>query len=494
MFLARLGAGLGQSTQLPVNAPLLDRHLSDPGAGEGVRGARWRPGGRHDDRAVPRRRGSPRSPATRTAGGGRSSLLGLVALPIALSAITIKEPRRGRHEMQSVLGEELAAGGRRAPDLAVGRVRAPAPDPELLLLPRRDGRARLRALHRAAVPQPLLRRRARARRVRARRRRARSSRSRRSSPSRSPGRRADDLFRRARPRRWPSSACSSRCSASASSIAIWMPNVWTVVPVLAVGHRVRAGGVRDPARGRVDDHPVPAARAWHRDDRHLRVPVRLVLRSGAHRPARATPTARAPRSTIIVLPSTLIGGALIALGARHIRDDMAMVVEELREEQDEMHRMQQADAVVPVDPGPQPRLLLRQGAGAVRRRLRRPRGRDARAARHQRRRQVDAAARHQRARRRRPRRRPASRSHGHLRRPRAAGAGRHRAAHRRRRDLPAAHRATRTCAWPGFLYARAEQARRIDRVARALPRARASAATRRRRISRAASSRCSRWR
>ena len=30
-----------------------------------------------------------------------------------------------------------------------------------------------------------------------------------------------------------------------------------------------------------------------------------------------------------MLPSTLIGGGLIAYGARHIRDDMAMVVEEL---------------------------------------------------------------------------------------------------------------------------------------------------------------------
>jgi ABC-type branched-subunit amino acid transport system ATPase component len=52
--------------------------------------------------------------------------------------------------------------------------------------------------------------------------------------------------------------------------------------------------------------------------------------------------------TIIVLPSTLVGGALIALGARHIRQDMAMVVEELREEQAERTRMQQPDALVPV--------------------------------------------------------------------------------------------------------------------------------------------------
>ena len=45
-------------------------------------------------------------------------LLGVVAFPIALSANTIKEPRRGRHEMQSVLGEELPPEERRAADLA----------------------------------------------------------------------------------------------------------------------------------------------------------------------------------------------------------------------------------------------------------------------------------------------------------------------------------------------------------------------------------------
>ena len=53
--------------------------------------------------------------------------------------------------------------------------------------------------------------------------------------------------------------------------------------------------------------------------------------------------------TIIVLPSTFIGGALIALGARHIRRDMAMVVEELREEQeDRQRRTASTSATTPV--------------------------------------------------------------------------------------------------------------------------------------------------
>ena len=47
-------------------------------------------------------------------------------------------------------------------------------------------------------------------------------------------------------------------------------------------------------------------------------------------------------------PSTLIGGALIAYGARHIRRDISLVVEELREEQAEAARLVADPASVPV--------------------------------------------------------------------------------------------------------------------------------------------------
>ena len=285
MFLARLGAGLGQSTRAPGERTAAHRHVSDPGAGEGVRGARRRAGDRHDGRAVPRRRDRRDRRRGRTAGGGRSSSSGSSRCRSRCRPSTIKEPRRGRHEMRSVLGEELAARSRRAADLVVGRVRAPAADPQLLLLPRRDGRARLRAVLGAAVPEPLLRGRARAQRVRARHRRHdhrdpgdhrdrdRRAAGRRPVPPepargdgvRRPARRA--VRRRARRSRSGCRTCGASCRSS------------------RVATRVRACRVRDPARGRVDDHPVPAARARHRDDRHLRVPVRLVLRLGAHRPA-----------------------------------------------------------------------------------------------------------------------------------------------------------------------------------------------------------------
>jgi ABC-type branched-subunit amino acid transport system ATPase component len=49
--------------------------------------------------------------------------------------------------------------------------------------------------------------------------------------------------------------------------------------------------------------------------------------------------------TIVTLPATLIGGALVAYGARHVRRDISLVVEELTEEQD---RVSQPGARIPV--------------------------------------------------------------------------------------------------------------------------------------------------
>jgi ABC-type branched-subunit amino acid transport system ATPase component len=52
--------------------------------------------------------------------------------------------------------------------------------------------------------------------------------------------------------------------------------------------------------------------------------------------------------TIVVLPSTLVGGALIAYGARYIRRDISLVVEELTEEQQEQERLARPSARIPV--------------------------------------------------------------------------------------------------------------------------------------------------
>ena len=52
--------------------------------------------------------------------------------------------------------------------------------------------------------------------------------------------------------------------------------------------------------------------------------------------------------TTIILPATIIGGGLMTYGARFIRSDIAMVVEELREENAEQARIEQPGSETPV--------------------------------------------------------------------------------------------------------------------------------------------------
>ena len=56
------------------------------------------------------------------------------------------------------------------------------------------------------------------------------------------------------------------------------------------------------------------------------------------------------RAAVIILgiPSSIIGGLLLMNGARHIRHDLSMVVEELLEEQSEQHKRAQEGALTPV--------------------------------------------------------------------------------------------------------------------------------------------------
>jgi ABC-type branched-subunit amino acid transport system ATPase component len=51
---------------------------------------------------------------------------------------------------------------------------------------------------------------------------------------------------------------------------------------------------------------------------------------------------------VVVLPAALIGGALIAYGARYVRQDVALIVEELEEERDEQTRLREHGADSPV--------------------------------------------------------------------------------------------------------------------------------------------------
>ncbi len=52
--------------------------------------------------------------------------------------------------------------------------------------------------------------------------------------------------------------------------------------------------------------------------------------------------------TILVIPSTVIGGVVIATGARHVREDISLVVEELLEERGERARLAATSATAPM--------------------------------------------------------------------------------------------------------------------------------------------------
>ena len=101
------------------------------------------------------------------------------------------------------------------------------------------------------------------------------------------------------------------------------------------------------------------------------------------------------RTTVFILlvPTSIVGGLLLINGARFIRHDLSLVVEELLEEQEEQRKRAVEGAQTPGAPGREHRLLVRARAGAVRRQLRDLPRRVRRAAGHERRGQVDDPAR-----------------------------------------------------------------------------------------------------
>jgi ABC-type branched-subunit amino acid transport system ATPase component/sugar phosphate permease len=345
MFLVRMTAGLGQAAELPVSAPLLTdtypiqsraRVFAVTGAAQSV-GTSLAPflGG-----------------AMAALAGGDNGwrvaflVLGLAALPVALAAFTIDEPRRGRHEMRSVLGEELPPEEDELPiSLAVAfeRLRqirsfyyflvgmgalglAIFSVPLFLNLFYNDELG-LSAFERgvigtiSAVPTLVA--------------------------IAIAGRRADALFRRSPPAALVLVGVFIALFGGFIVVAVWMPNVWTVVPLVAIGGAcARAAFVILPA---VVSTIIPY-RLRARGTAMIGIYVFLfgaffgAIGTGLLSDAYGTRAAL----TIVVLPSALLGGLLIALGARHVRGDMAMVVEELREERDELERRAHVDATTPV--------------------------------------------------------------------------------------------------------------------------------------------------
>jgi ABC-type branched-subunit amino acid transport system ATPase component/sugar phosphate permease len=345
MFLARLAAGIGQSASLPVNGPLLvDTYPIESRAKVfAVLGAAQSVGAM----TAPFVAGGIAALAG-DAHGWRWAFaaVGLVTLPVALAALSIPEPRRGRHEMRSVLGEELPAEEHPLPislSVAFERLKkirsfyfflvgmaalgfALFSTPLFLSLYFEEELG-LDAFERGVVATityvPAL------------------------AAIAFAGRRADDLFRSGPPAAMAFVGVLIGGFGVAQVGAVWMPNVWTVVPVLAVAVALaRAAFTILPA---VVSTVIPY-RLRARGTALVGVYVFLfgsffgAVLTGLLSDAYGTRAAL----TTVVLPATLAGGALIALGARHVRADMAMVVEELREEREERRRIDGGDGSVPV--------------------------------------------------------------------------------------------------------------------------------------------------
>ena len=230
--------------------------------------------------------------------------------------------------------------------------------------------------------------------------------------------------------------------------------------------------------------------------------VRSTSSSSARPAARCSPALLTdefgPRTAVIVIvvPSTIIGGFLILRECPvHPQRPVAGRRRAAGGDGRAPPPARSPDAD-PRAPGRRHRLLLRPGAGALRRRLRGATRRGARVARHQRRGQVDDPARHRRARHAGARCRASQRPHHHLHDARAAGEARYPDPARRQGRVPGDDGARE----PG------DGGVRVPRRRRRLPASRSTRAydlfpaLRERRRARGVaalrvvSSRCSRWR
>ena len=207
----------------------------------------------------------------------------------------------------------------------------------------------------------------------------------------------DRLFRKN-----PSSSCGSPArSSSAYGLLLFIAmRFQPIVPLLIF---VALGGACTSAAF-VSVGPIVGAVAPYRmrTQAFALIPVFIFLMGGFFGGilAGALSDAHGERTALsIVAPiAGTIGGLLFVYGSRYLKRDISLAVEELLEEQAELGRMSAEPRRHSRAPGAQPRLQLRTGAGAVRRRPRGAPRRGARAARHERRGQVDAAARDQRPR------------------------------------------------------------------------------------------------
>jgi ABC-type branched-subunit amino acid transport system ATPase component/predicted MFS family arabinose efflux permease len=344
LFMARLGTGISQSYALPVNAPLLIDTYPIP--------ARTRVFAAYGSFEI-----AGRVIAPLFAGGVAGIVAGpeswrwvfvitaLLGIPVALAMAGIPEPRRGRNEMHAVLGEELAPDRRELPislSVAFERLRsirsfhffltgmaalgfALFSIPLFLNLFLEDQlglSAWQRGVFGALVALPGIAGLALA------------------AP------RADRLFRRSP----PSAVAFVGALIGGFGVfvvaGLYMPN-----PVL-VGTLYAAGAALATTAFTVVVSLTSAVIPYRLRSRGSAMVGVYVYVFGGFFGAVLTgllsdPLGRRGALTLVVLPSTLVGGALIAYGARFIRGDISRCVEELLEEKAEADRIRGGEGAVP---------------------------------------------------------------------------------------------------------------------------------------------------
>jgi ABC-type branched-subunit amino acid transport system ATPase component/predicted MFS family arabinose efflux permease len=345
LFVARLGAGLSQSYNLPVNTPLLmDTYPI------GARGKVFALNGSFQMAGLavaPLFAGG----IAALAGGDEGwrwvfLAMGVLGAFVALSAFAIREPRRGRQEMRAVLGAELTEDKAELPislSVAFERLRKIQTfyfflvgvaglgfalfSSTLFINLYLDDHFGLSAFERGLFASLTI------------------------LPAflgvAIAGRRSDALFRQSPPRAVVLVGVLISAFGVFQVIGLWMPGLWMFGALLAVSLAFsRAAFAILPA---VVSTIIP----YRLRSRGIALLGIYIFLFGAFLGAVLTgllSDAFGERTalTIVVLPATLIGGALIAYGARFVRRDISLVVEELTEEQEEQQRLAQPDARVPV--------------------------------------------------------------------------------------------------------------------------------------------------
>jgi ABC-type branched-subunit amino acid transport system ATPase component/sugar phosphate permease len=343
LFLARLGVGVSQSYALPVNAPMLaDGYPIE---------ARTRVFAIYGSMETLGRVAGPL-----IAGGLAGAIAGpdswrwafwIVAatgIPIAIATFMVREPKRGGNEMKAVLGDELAEDTGELPvsvSVAFERLRrvrsfyyfltgmaalgfALFSVPLFLNLYLSDNLglgAWDRGVFGALVALPGIAAMALA------------------APY------ADKLFRRSPPSALVLTGSLIGGFGVLIVIGLYMPNVWLLGVFYAAGTAMASAGFI--AIVAVANAVIPY-RLRSRGTAMIGVYISVFGGFGGAVLTGLLADALGDRTalTLVALPSSLIGGALIAYGARYVRGDISLCVEELLEEKAEADRVQQPDAVV----------------------------------------------------------------------------------------------------------------------------------------------------